>query len=56
MGGDEPPKTSAPATETSADVQQEAEATKKKASKQSGLTSTALTEQVNPAGGNTVLG
>ena len=58
MGGSpKAPKAPAPpATETSMDVQQEAESTRKKAKKQSGLMSTVLTEQVNPAGGATVLG
>jgi hypothetical protein len=58
MGGGPktPPLPSPPPTETSADVQQAAESTRKKAKKQSGLQSTVLSEEVNPAGGATVLG
>jgi len=45
-----------PPTETSLDVQQEMETTKKRAKKTKGAQSTVLNEQTNPAGGNTVLG
>jgi len=56
-GGPELPADPAPPpTETTADVQQEAETTRKKAKKQSGLQSTVLSDEVNPAGGATVLG
>lgn len=59
MGGSSapkaPPPPAPPATETSMDVQQEAETTRKRASKQSGLKSTVLSEDVN-ADGNTLLG
>lgn len=60
MGGGKapkaPPPPAPPPTETSADVQQEAMAEKRKASTRSGKASTFLTEQVNPDGGATVLG
>ena len=59
MGGSkpkDPPKPPPPATETSLDVQQEAESARKKGKKRSGLQSTVLSEATNPAGGNTLLG
>jgi hypothetical protein len=60
MGGSSKPKAPPPAppppSETSLDVQQEVDATKKRAGKRQGRQSTVLNEQVNPAGGNTVLG
>ena len=58
MGGKPkaPPPPSPPPTETSLDIQQEAESTKKKAASRSGRQSTVLTDLVNPAGGNPVLG
>ena len=61
MGGSAPkppPPPPPPPTETSLDVQQEVEGTKKRAKKRAGRTSTVLTEQVNPAtdSGATVLG
>jgi hypothetical protein len=51
-----PPPPAPPPTETSLDIQQEQETIKKKARKTTGRTSTVLNEQVNPAGGATVLG
>ena len=52
-----PPPSAPPPTETSMDVQQEAEISKKKALSTAGHKSTVLSEQVNTApGGNTVLG
>lgn len=51
-----PPPPAPPPTETSMDVQQEMLAQKKKATLRAGKGSTVLTEQVNPAGGATVLG
>lgn len=59
MGGSKPKAPKAPPpppTETSLDVQQEAESTKKRAKKRFGREATVLNEQVNPAGNNTVLG
>lgn len=60
MGGGSPPKAppppAPPPTETSADVQQEAMAEKKKAGTRAGKQSTFLTEQVSTSGGATVLG
>jgi len=51
-----PPVAPPPPTETSLDVQQEIEGSKKRAKSRAGRTSTVLTEQTNPAGGGTVLG
>jgi hypothetical protein len=53
-----PPVAPPPPTETSLDVQQEMEGSKRKAKNRAGRASTVLTEQVNSstAGGNTVLG
>ena len=60
MGGSKapkaPPPPAPPPTETSMDVQQEAATNKAKARKRMGKSSTFLTEQVNTAGGATVLG
>jgi len=60
MGGSKKPKPPPPAppppTETSLDVQQEVEGTKKRAKSRAGRASTVLSEQTNPAGGGTVLG
>mgnify|MGYP000023415579 CR=1 FL=1 len=54
-----PPPPSPPPTETSMDVQQEADAIRKRQAKRRGRRSTVLQDQVNPAeatGANTVLG
>jgi len=60
MGGSSkpkaPPPPPPPPTQTSLDVQQEVDATKKRAKSRAGRQSTVLSEQVNAAGGNTVLG
>ena len=60
MGGSpkpkDPPPVAPPPTETSLDVQEEQDATKRKASKRAGRTSTIITELVNAVSGNTVLG
>lgn len=59
MGGSKPkapPPPAPPPTETSMDVQQEMASEKRKAKTRGGKSSTFLTEQTNPAGGNTILG
>ena len=60
MGGSSkpkpPPPPPPPPTATSLDVQLEVDTTKKRAGKRAGRASTVLSEQVNAAGGNTVLG
>ena len=60
MGGSKkpkaPPPIAPPPTETSLDVQQEIEGTRKRSKSRKGRQSTVLNEQTNPAGGNTVLG
>ena len=59
MGGGSPkspPKPAPPATETSKDIEMQADIIRKKAAGQIGRQKTVLTEQVNSAGGATVLG
>ncbi len=51
-----PPPPPPPATETSIDVQQAMNEETKKMRRRGGVKSTFLTEQVNPSGGNTMLG